>query len=259
MKRILPALAVLATAAVPSVASAQAAAPAASPLTGNVTITSDYRFRGLSQSFKLPAVQGGIDWAHASGFYLGNWNSSVSGNQYPNGASLEMDFYGGYKFPVGKDVVVDVGGLYFYYPGAFFNGFSPDKPKFDHFELYVGATMGPLSGKLFYGLTNFFGLDGTVGGRDSKGATYVDLNYSSEIIPKVTLGLHIGYQYVPNYSNFDYFDYKVGVTYDWTGWLLGAAVVGTNADKAVYFATDGAGKTKTIGGTGVVFSIGKTF
>ena len=77
MKRTLIALAA-ATAFVPSIASAQAAA--ASPLTGNFSLTTDYRFRGISQSYALPAVQGGIDWAHASGFYLGNWNSSISGN-----------------------------------------------------------------------------------------------------------------------------------------------------------------------------------
>lgn len=259
MKKTLAALATLAVSCVPTLAAAQSAAPPASPLTGNLTITSDYRFRGLSQSFNLPAVQGGIDWAHASGFYLGNWNSSVSPNQYPNGAGLEMDFYGGYKFTVGKDTVVDVGALYFYYPGAYFNGFLPNKPEFDHFELYIGATLGPLSGKLFYGLTDFFGLDGTVGGRDSKGATYLDLNYATEVFPKTTLGLHLGYQYVPNYSSFDYWDYKVSLTYDWTGWLLSVAFVGTNADKNVYYATDGSGKRRNIGNNGLVLSISKTF
>jgi uncharacterized protein (TIGR02001 family) len=258
MKKTLPFLLAVA-ALVPGGAAAQSAAPAASPLTGNFTLTSDYRFRGLSQSFKLPAVQGGIDWAHASGFYLGNWNSSVSGNQYPNGASLEMDFYGGYKFALGQDTTLDLGGLYYYYPGAYFNGFSPDRPRFDHFELYVGATMGPLSGKLYYGLTDFFGLDATVGGRDSKGSMYLDLNYGTEILPKTTLGLHVGYQYVPNYSDLKYWDYKVAVTYDWSGWLLTAALVGTNADKALYFATDGNGKVKYIGESGLVLSIGKTF
>ena len=111
MKRTLIALAA-AAALVPSIASAQAAA--ASPLTGNFSLTSDYRFRGISQSYALPAVQGGIDWANASGFYLGNWNSSVSGNQYPNGASLEMDFYGGYKVALGKDATLDVGGIYYF-------------------------------------------------------------------------------------------------------------------------------------------------
>lgn len=97
-----------AAALLPAIAQAQAAA---SPLTGNLTLASDYRFRGISQTFKLPAIQGGLDWSSPGGFYLGNWNSNVSGNQYPNGAGLEMDFYGGYKFEVVKDVTVDLGGI----------------------------------------------------------------------------------------------------------------------------------------------------
>ncbi len=257
MKKTLIALATVSSVVVPSLASAQAAAPA-SPLTGNLTITSDYRFRGISQSFRLPAVQGGIDWAHSSGLYLGNWNSSISGNQYPNGASLEMDFYGGYKFPVGKDMTLDVGALYYYYPGAFYNGFA-SKPKYNNFELYLGGAMGPFSAKVFFALTDFFGLDETTGGKSSSGSYYLDLNYSTEIAPKLTLGAHVGYQNVRNYSNLSYVDYKLGLTYDWTGWLLGAAVVGTDADKALYFATDSSGSVKQVGKTGVVFSIGKTF
>lgn len=259
MKKTLISLAAVAAAsALPSVAGAQSAAPAASPLTGNVTVTSDYRFRGLSQTYKQPAVQGGIDWAHSSGFYLGNWNSSVSGNQFPNGAGLEMDFYGGYKFPVGGDVTVDVGALYYYYPGAFYNGFS-GKPKLDNFELYAGAVFGPFSGKIFYAVSDFFGLDETVGGKSSNGSYYLDFNYSTEILPKLTLLAHLGYQSVKNYSNLSYTDYKIGVTYDWTGWLLGAAFVGTNAEKTPYTVFNGAGESKFVGNNTLVLSIGKTF
>jgi uncharacterized protein (TIGR02001 family) len=255
MKKTLMALAV-ATVAAPGIAGAQAAA---SPLSGNFTLTTDYRFRGISQSFELPAVQGGIDWAHASGFYLGNWNSSISGNQYPNGASLEMDFYGGYKFPLGADVMLDVGAIYYYYPGAFYNGFSPSKPKYDNLELYLGAASGPFSAKLYFAVTDFFGLDETTGGRSSSGSYYIEANYATEIAPKLTLGAHIGYQNIRNYSDLSYVDYKIGVTYDWTGWMLGAAIVGTNADRDLYFATDGAGKIKRVGGTGLVLSISKAF
>jgi uncharacterized protein (TIGR02001 family) len=77
MKYTLTALTAFALLA-PVVADAQttaAAAPAATPehsLTGNLTLVSDYRFRGISQSYKLPAVQGGIDYAHSSGLYVGN-------------------------------------------------------------------------------------------------------------------------------------------------------------------------------------------
>ena len=79
-------------------------------------LATDYRFRGISQTFKNPALQGGLDYAHASGFYIGNWNSSVSGLTYPNGAGLEMDLYGGYKKTIG-DFGFDVGLLQYYYPG----------------------------------------------------------------------------------------------------------------------------------------------
>ena len=201
MKKTLIALAAVAS-VVPSLASAQAAAPAASPLTGNLTITSDYRFRGISQSFKLPAVQGGIDWAHDSGFYLGNWNSSISGNQYPNGASLEMDFYGGYKFPIGGDVTLDVGALYYYYPGAFYNGFAGKKPKYDNLELYFGAVFGPFSGKIYYALSDFFGLDETTGGgKGTNGSYYLDFNYSTEITPQTNLRAAVGSRSANHYYN----------------------------------------------------------
>jgi uncharacterized protein (TIGR02001 family) len=119
--------------------------------------------------------------------------------------------------------------------------------------------MGPFSAKVFFALTDFFGLDETTGGKSSSGSYYIDLNYSTEIAPKLTLGAHVGYQNVRNYSDLSYVDYKLGVTYDWTGWLLGAAVVGTNADKALYFASDSSGSVKQVGKTGVVLSIGKTF
>ena len=92
---------------------AAADAPEVSPITANVTVVNDYRYRGISQSNSKPAIQGGFDYAHESGFYIGNWNSSISwiGDQYGNnggytgkgntGSSvsgpIEMDFYGGIK------------------------------------------------------------------------------------------------------------------------------------------------------------------
>jgi uncharacterized protein (TIGR02001 family) len=103
MKKLLLASAA-AAAFTTSVAQAQTPAPTAEhTVTGNMTIATDYRFRGISQTFGEgfftpgPAIQGGIDYSHSSGVYLGNWNSNISGNQYPNGSSIEMDFYGGWK------------------------------------------------------------------------------------------------------------------------------------------------------------------
>ena len=104
MRKTLIAAAVAGLFALPAVAqtgdpSKDAAAPA-SPhtLAGNLGIYSSYRFRGIDQTFGKPALQGGIDYSHSSGIYLGNWNSNVSeGAGFPD-ANLEMDFYGGYKF-----------------------------------------------------------------------------------------------------------------------------------------------------------------
>lgn len=104
-------------------AAAQASdAPAASDyaLTANLTLASQYRYRGLMQTNNKPAIQGGFDLAHASGFYLGNWNSSISWLNDSNSdvsAPVEMDFYGGYKANLAQDVPLDVGVLQYYYPG----------------------------------------------------------------------------------------------------------------------------------------------
>ena len=100
----------MAQTAAPAAAPAPAAAKAPEPdytLTGNLGIFSDYRFRGISQTNKLPAIQGGVDLALKNGLYLGNWNSNVDSAMY-NGASIEMDFYGGYKATFG-DFGLDVG------------------------------------------------------------------------------------------------------------------------------------------------------
>src|SRR6266850_5266808 len=120
MRKSVLSLAVTAAIAVPGIAAAQAPAPATSPVTGNMTIASDYRFRGISQTYKGPAIQGGVDYAHASGLYLGNWNSNVSSVMYPGGSAIEMDFYGGWKKAFG-DFGLDLGTIYYYYPNAEFN------------------------------------------------------------------------------------------------------------------------------------------
>ena len=95
MRKSVLSAAVAAALTVPTLAAAQTPAPAPSPFTGNISLVSDYRFRGITQTFEEPALQGGVDYAHASGLYLGNWNSNVSpGAGFPGG-NLEMDFYGG--------------------------------------------------------------------------------------------------------------------------------------------------------------------
>jgi len=264
MKKLVLAVAVLAAFA-SSASVQQAAAASDHTFTGNLTVASDYRFRGISQTFGQPTVQGGFDYAHSSGFYVGNWNSNVSGVQYPAGGSLEMDFYGGYKFEPVKDVSADVGFLYYYYPDAKVAGTGE---KFDNAEIYFAGSYKWFSAKYSYGITDYFGLNNTTSGAyaftalptsgDSKGSSYLDLNANFEIADKTVLNLHAGHQSVKHYGELSYSDYKAGVSRDFGFATVGFAIVGTNADKAYWKATNGS-KTRELGKTTAVFSVSKTF
>ena len=255
--------------------------------TGNLTITNDYRFRGISQTFGgsnwwAPAIQGGVDYSHASGFYVGNWNSNVSGVQYPNGSSIEMDFYGGWK-KTWDDWGLDVGTIYYYYPNnAKFIGVNASGNSFNttinNWEAYIGGSWKFLSLKYYYSFTNYFGLDSDVASvylnkagtqtlqtasgntGDTKGTQYLVGSASYEVMPKLSVVGSLGYTWVPNYGGeLNYLDYKVGVVYDLNSWLLGAAVVGTNAKNDWWYATNGEGTTRNLGQANLILSVSKTF
>jgi uncharacterized protein (TIGR02001 family) len=250
----------------------QAEAPAApvSPhtLTGNLTVASDYRFRGITQTFRQPAVQGGFDYAHSSGFYAGNWNSNVSGNSYNNGAGLEMDVYAGYKFEPVKDVTADVGALYYYYPGS---SVGATGVKYNNGEIYFAGAYKWFSAKYSYGVTDFFGLNATTAANyagtaltangGSKGSGYLDLNANFEIADKTTLTVHAGRQDVKNYGALNYNDYKIGIAHEFSFATVGLAAITTNADKNYYKVSNSASpaQTKQTGTSALVLSVSKTF
>ena len=244
MRKSIASIAVSAALA-PALAAAQTPAP--SPVTGNVSLVSDYRFRGLSQTFEEPALQGGFDYAHSSGFYLGNWNSSISDTFYA-GSPLEMDFYAGYK-PTFGDITVDVGILYYYYPGSD----APGIGRIDNTELYAGAAWKWLSAKYFHAVSDFFGVP------DTKNSNYIDLTASFTFGAGWGVVGHIGHQKVKNLSDADYTDYKIGITKDVGGWVLGAAFIDTDAEEASYSPLNANGRAKFIGDSTVVFSVSKTF
>jgi uncharacterized protein (TIGR02001 family) len=242
MRKTILAAALAAAAALPGLASAQASTPHS--VSGNMGVFSDYRFRGISQTFLKPAFQGGVDYSHSSGFYLGNWNSNVSGLVYTDG-SLEMDFYGGYKFGAGP-VGLDVGVLQYYYPGA--KNAAGD--KYDTTEVYIGASWKWFTAKYSIATSDFFGTP------NSDGSGYLDLGFSYEIAPKLTLSAHYGDQTVENSPAADYSDTKIGLSYDLNGWVLGLAYYDTDL---VVSVTNAAGKTEDLGDSGVVLSVSKSF
>jgi uncharacterized protein (TIGR02001 family) len=265
MKKLILSAAILAAFA--SSASAQSAAPA-SPhtFTGNLTLATDYRFRGISQTFRQPAIQGGFDYSHSSGFYLGNWNSNVSGVQFANGGSIEMDFYGGYKFELAKDLTADIGFLYYYYPGS---SIGTTGTKYDNAEIYVGAAYKWFSAKYSHGTTDFFGLNSTTSGvyaftalparGGSRGSGYLDLNATFEVADKTNLSFHVGRQWVKNYGELNYTDYKIGISREFPWATVSLAAITTNADRNYWRVANAAGSAKDLGTATAVLSVSKTF
>jgi uncharacterized protein (TIGR02001 family) len=221
---------ILATASVLSVA-AHAEDPAPSPFTANVAVTTNYKYRGQDQGNNKPAIQGGFDFSK-DGFYVGNWNSSIG---FTN-AGIEMDFYGGYKGEIVKDLGFDVGILQYYYP-------QKDKVvDFNTTELYGALSYSIASLKYSYTVSNdYFGLGAlaspTVKGR---GTGYIDLSANYEAVKGLTINGHVGYTALTSdlknssaaYPN--YYDYKLGATYDLgSGFSVAGAVVG--ASKKNYY------------------------
>ena len=251
------------------IAHAEDPAPA---LTGNLSLNTDYRFRGISQTWKLPAVQGGLDFADKSGVYLGTWMSNVSGNSYNNGAGLEWDLYGGYKFNFAENVQIDLGTLAYVYPGAKLNsapGVSSGQ-KYTNVDVYAAVTSGAFSAKLSVAITDYFGLNSTTAGYayfnalpasgGSKGSAYLDLNYSFDLGNGVSLATHLGHMAVHHYSELSYTDYKLGLSKEFGGFTVGGAVVRSDAKRGFYQVADSAGhNAKRVGTAGFVLSVSKTF
>jgi len=243
MKKLL--LALLMAAGV-SVAQAQ--------VTGNLGLTSDYRFRGISQTQNGPAVQGGIDYTHSSGLYIGNWNSSVSSQLYTNGAGVESDLYAGWKKDIYKGLTVDVGSYNYFLPNAT-NGSGPN---FNTQELFAGLGYGPVAVKFSQSTSNYFGL------QNSTGTQYyqADVNQSfaplSAKLKDLSFVGHYGQTNVANHSNLNYNDINVGLTYNLDGWLLAAkyytntSLTGTGQSA---FTVNGQQLYKDAG----VFSVTKSF
>jgi uncharacterized protein (TIGR02001 family) len=155
-------------------------------VSGNVALTSDYRFRGVSLSAGDIALQGGVDLTHSSGFYVGTWASSIQGGT-PYG-EVELDVYGGWTGAVAEGVTVDVGLLYYIYPTTD-DPLNLD-PDTDYFEPYasVATTIGPVGATV--GVAYAWEQD-SLGGNDNL-YLYTDFSLAIPGTP-VTASAHLGY------------------------------------------------------------------
>lgn len=224
--------------------------------TSTLAMTTDYVFRGVSQTDSSPAVQGSFDYAHPVGVYVGVWGSNVR-----FGGDLEMDWYGGFRNTVWGGLSYDVGATYYSYPK------SHDDPELNYYELALKlaytfklSPVEPTIGVSYNFSPDYFGEDGT--------AHYVNGKLALGLPQGFAVSGEVGYQYVEGDKTtgdgqgidggdgFHYVHYRFGVSK--------ADVVGFNLDLSYHNTTesgflDGYAGYKGSADGRVVFTVSRTF
>ena len=250
----------LASFAVPALAQDAAPAPA-SPftITGGATITSDYRFRGISQTNKRFAVQGTLGVAHESGFYVGAWGSSID-DYVAAGSDQEIDLYGGWKHTF-NGTTLDAGLLYYYYPGG---GRATNT---DFFEPYANLShsFGPVGVKVG---ANYAWKQHAIAFNNSRDDNLYTYGELSAGIPNtgVTVTGHLGHSFGRSFLTGGYkgyTDWSVTAAYTWKALTFSAAYVDTNKRFRSGGPTLGipspSAKDRDIGKAGVVGAVAVAF
>lgn len=250
-------------------------------VTGSTTIASDYRLRGVSQTNREMAVQGGLTIAHESGFYVGTWASNLAGWGTFGGANMELDLIGGYKTKLTDAVTLDAGLTWYMYPGG--------ADKTDYAEPYVklSGTVGPatlLAGVAYaprqqaLGRWYFTGADAAAGVYNDPGAKHDNLYlWSDAALPitgtPLTAKAHLGWSkgnkgLGPNATSAaptgQYWDWSVGMDASWRNLTLNLSYVGTDISNrdAAYLRpsfSDGQDGTGNIAGGTVLASLTASF
>ncbi|MCP4043220.1 MAG: hypothetical protein GY731_14895 [Gammaproteobacteria bacterium] len=211
-------------------------------ISANVGFVTDYLFRGISQTDNSPAIQGGFDYNHDSGFYVGIWGSSID---FADG--LEADYYAGFSSEFSNGLGWDAGVIYYDYPGDHDTGGLEN----DYAEIYgsLSYDFGPaaVTGAVNYSGDYF---------ADSDDAVYYALGVDVPLPWELGLSLHVGHQDIDNNTNFgtpDYTDWSIGLGRSYSGFDFGLTYSDTNLSKRECF-----GGGNTCDGT-VVFSVAKSF
>ena len=180
---------------------------------GNVTIASDYSFRGISQTGLLPAIQGGFDYELDNGYSFGTWASNVN---YGDGTSQELDLYVGFSTELNDSTSMSFSLIQLEYPG--------EGNAYDYQELVAGLDISSLSLGFVYS-PSYVGVDDWQ-------FTAVTLGYGSTLGENVSFSAGMGINSADNITEGEdsYIDYNVGVSFPVNGLDIGVTVVGTNID-----------------------------
>ena len=220
------------------------------PFSYNVGVVTDYRFRGISQTRVRPALQGGVDFTHSSGLYIGLWASSIRIVRDAGGdGRVELDIYGGFRGKaMGDALAYDVGVLRYQYP----NSGLATTPNTT--EIYGALTFGPATIKYSHSVS-----DETFGVANSRGSYYLEAAATFDLGNGYALTPHIGHQKFDGSGNnvASYTDLSLGVVKDFGGGLsVSGTIVGTNAD-STFYASPANGKN--LGKTGIVLGVKYAF
>ncbi len=223
---------------------------ATSTTTFNAAVTSDYRYRGISQTRLRPALQGGADHVNANGWYLGAWASTIKWIEDAGGDSkIELDLYGGKRGEIASGWTYDVGILRYLYASNELgkaSGFANANTT----EVYGQLGYGPAYIKYSRATTNLFGFV------DSKNSGYVDFGANIDAGKGITVQLHAGRQRVENNGTSSYTDWRIGTARAYGPATVTLAVIGTDAGKAAYASP---ANGKFLGKTALQLSVGAVF
>ena len=189
-------------------------------VSANLAVTTDYVFRGYTQTGEDVAVQGGIDWADSSGWYVGTWASNIDFGAGDD-ASVEVDVYGGYAWEA-NDVSYDLGLIYYAYPGA------DSDSGYDFLEAY--ASLGydleavSLSAALHFTPDNFGG---------TGNGWYVTGGLSRGLSESLSIDANVGFSQVTADFGEDYLDWNLGVNYSFSQLSLDLRYHDTDAPDCV--------------------------
>jgi uncharacterized protein (TIGR02001 family) len=208
-------------------------------LSYNLGLYSNYIFRGISLSDDGPAVQGGIDLAHSSGFFLGTWFSNIEKN-VSAGNHYEVDLYGGYGYTFENGFGITVSGLYYAYPEGKQQGISQ---TFNTFEAALALSYAGFTYTYSNALTDYYGAP------DSKNAEYHELKYGTALpIGGLNFSTKVGYQDTAGLG-LNEGDFAIGLNRNFSLPSAGKPIEGFNAGATYSQLFDmeaGGDKNKTI-------------
>ncbi len=179
-------------------------------LSANAAFATDYSFRGISQTDNGPALSGGLDWSHDTGFYLGTWVSNIDasfGGPRASSPELEVDIYAGYAREWSQ-ILWDIGAMYYHYANI---NESPGDPEVDYWEFYgkAGHDFGPVDATLGVAISpdyitesGFFAYPNLSLGAALPGAEWL------------TVGANVGYSFIDEEEDLgvgDYLDYGASI------------------------------------------------